>query len=168
MSSVLCVRGSRFAHGTALSGLLAVLLGGCWEVTQPEKMAEGDLQQKGAGIGILSQRKDQQNAAEDGCSEADRTEFIHHPNQKFVRQMTECSKSTWANEAKNLECIQHAMPSLSDDCANCFVDMAGCAKDNCKIPCLFDSASERCLECADSNCGAALVRCSGVASADLP
>ena len=102
------------------------------------------------------------------CSQRDRSENVHDPNVKFIGQVRACSKETWANKVKNTACLTKAVPSLSQGCAGCFADMASCALANCKMPCMFSSTSDGCNKCANSNCQASLVRCTGVASADLP
>ena len=102
------------------------------------------------------------------CSQADRTEYVHDPNLKFINEVRACGKETWANKGENIACIAKVMPSLSKGCAGCFADTASCALANCKIACMFSSTSERCTNCANSNCQASLITCTGVARADLP
>jgi len=107
-------------------------------------------------------------ATRGACSQSDRTDYVHDANRKFVSQMRTCSKDTWANNAKNFNCLTKNMPSLSKGCARCFADMASCAKDNCKMACMLDAKSDKCIDCANSNCQASLIQCTGVARADLP
>ncbi|MDD5308531.1 MAG: hypothetical protein PHU25_14510 [Deltaproteobacteria bacterium] len=46
--------------------------------------------------------------------------------------------------------------------------MASCALDNCKLACMLSSTSGGCTSCANTNCQASLIKCTGVARADLP
>jgi len=108
------------------------------------------------------------DALQGACSQTDRTDHVHDANRKFVDQLRTCSKDTWANNAKNFNCLSRTMPSLSQGCAHCFADMASCAKDNCKMACMFDAKGKDCINCANSNCQASLIKCTGVARADLP
>ena len=102
------------------------------------------------------------------CSQEDREDYVHDASQKFTNQLRTCSKDTWANNSKNLACLTANLPSLSKGCARCFADMASCAKDNCKLACMMDSKGGKCINCANANCQASLVKCTGVARADLP
>ena len=102
------------------------------------------------------------------CTESDRTDYVHDASRNFVKQLRSCSKETWAKNAKNMACLSVAMPSLSEGCAQCFANMASCARDNCKMACMLDSKSDGCINCANSHCQGDLVRCTGVARADLP
>ena len=102
------------------------------------------------------------------CSGADREKYVHDPNPKFITQLRDCSKDTWANKHKNLACLAKVMPSLSKECAGCFADMASCALASCKMACMFSSTSDGCTKCANSKCQPSLIKCSGVARADLP
>ena len=108
------------------------------------------------------------DALHGACSQTDRAEHVHDPNLKFVGHVRACSKETWADKAKNIACLTKALPSLSKGCAGCFADMASCALANCKTACMFSSTSESCNNCANSHCQPSLVRCTGVARADLP
>jgi hypothetical protein len=102
------------------------------------------------------------------CSLSDRTGHVHGPNQQFIGKVRGCSKETWADKAKNTACLTKALPALSQECAGCFADMASCALSNCKMACMLSSTSDGCTSCANTNCQASLVKCSGVAAADLP
>jgi hypothetical protein len=102
------------------------------------------------------------------CSQKDREDYVHDANLKFTNQLRACSKDTWAKNAKNLACLTRTLPSLSQECAQCFANMASCAKDNCKMACIADSKGDKCISCANTNCQASLVKCTGVARADLP
>ena len=102
------------------------------------------------------------------CTKADRAEYVHDPNPKFIGKVRVCSKETWANKAKNIACLTTALPSLSKGCAGCFADMASCALANCKMPCMFSSTSDGCNHCANTHCQPSLIKCTGVARADLP
>ena len=107
-------------------------------------------------------------ASSGACSKADRAEYIHDRNPKFITQLRDCSKETWADKSKNISCLHKIMPSLSNACAGCFADMASCSLANCKLACAFSSTSDGCNHCANSNCQPSLVKCTGVARADLP
>jgi hypothetical protein len=102
------------------------------------------------------------------CSQKDRDDYVHDASPKFTNQLRTCSKDTWAKNAKNFACLTRALPSLSEGCAQCYADMASCAKDNCKMACVMDSKSNKCIGCANANCQASLIKCTGVARADLP
>ena len=109
-----------------------------------------------------------EGALQGSCSKKDRVEYIHDSNPKFVGHVQTCSKETWANRGENIACLTKSMPALSNGCAGCFADMASCALANCKLPCMFSSTSEGCTKCANTNCQASLIKCTGVARADLP
>ncbi len=101
------------------------------------------------------------------CSEKDRLEHIHDDNPRFIDQVKICSRITWAKKPQNVACIVKTLPLLSKKCACCFADMARCSLENCKLACMFRPKSERCVNCAIENCRPALIRCTGVAAADL-
>jgi len=107
-------------------------------------------------------------ALQGACSQQDREDYVHDASLKFTNQLRACSKDTWAKNAKNLACLTRTLPSLSRGCAQCYADMASCARDNCKMACMMDSTGNKCIGCANENCQAALVKCTGVARADLP
>ena len=107
-------------------------------------------------------------APQGACSQKDREDYVHDASLKFTNQLRTCSRETWANNSKNLACLTENLPSLSKGCAQCFADMASCAKDNCMMACMMDSKGLRCISCVNANCQASLVKCTGVARADLP
>lgn len=118
--------------------------------------------------GTGNQGEPPDNALRGACSEADRVEYVHDPNPEFISKVRACSRETWANKVKNIACLKKAMPSLSSGCAACFANMASCSLENCAMPCLFGWLSDICVNCANANCQEALVKCTGVARADLP
>lgn len=108
------------------------------------------------------------SALHGACTRADRDQHVHHGNQEFVDQIRECGTETRTVNRKNVACMSEAMPSLSNPCVQCFADMASCTFDHCKLACMVKSTGKKCIDCANSNCQAALVKCSGVARGDLP
>jgi len=108
------------------------------------------------------------DALQGACSKTDREDYVHDANQKFIGQLRACSKETWADKAENIACLTKTMPSLSQGCVRCFASMASCALENCKMACMLSAKSDNCIDCANSNCQASLIRCTGVARADLP
>jgi hypothetical protein len=102
------------------------------------------------------------------CSEADRVGYAHNPSLKFKEQLRVCGKETWADKKDNIACLTKVVPGLSRSCLVCFTNMAACAYDNCKTACMFDSKSQGCEDCANKHCQNQLIKCTGVARADLP
>lgn len=139
---------------------LALYAGACRE--------PGEVDRPGRAAHVAATTATTSSEPAGACSQADRREQIHEPNAKFVSYVQTCSKSTWASKEKNVACLAKAVPSLSEECAGCFADMASCALANCKLPCMMSSTSERCTKCANQHCQASLIRCTGVARADLP
>jgi hypothetical protein len=55
---------------------------------------------------------------------------------------------------------------VSTACGSCYGDIGVCIVANCLTDCLADPTSVACIDCTDTNCGAAYEVCSGVAFAD--
>jgi hypothetical protein len=124
-------------------------------------------------VGVPSYRALQPGGGPDevlpgACSRGDRSIYLHASSARFRQKMRTCSQTTWADRKDNTACLIMSMPMLSTSCATCFAVMASCAYAHCKMACMFDSASKRCLDCANAHCQAELVQCTGIARADLP
>jgi hypothetical protein len=163
-------------HAPFAACVLVLLMGGCSEHVktrgQPAQETRAVHAAKPARLIRATEvaRTPEAPAAvlEGACSESDREEHVHDANQGFVNHLRDCSKETWADKTKNVSCLTRAFPSLSRGCAGCFANMASCALDNCKMACMLSSTGSGCTKCANENCQASLIRCTGVARADLP
>jgi hypothetical protein len=63
------------------------------------------------------------------------------------------------------DCVA-ADTGVSAACGSCYGDIGVCIVANCLADCLADPTSVACIDCTDTNCGAAYEVCSGVAFAD--
>jgi hypothetical protein len=107
-------------------------------------------------------------------AEEDRS-LLFSDNLQFARDMEQCiikhinillPWNSWAELDKGK--FKGFYPQMTDGCIDCFDQMTRCAADNCKTPCVGDSASDSCQTCSEEYCGMEMLMCSGIRSEDLP
>jgi hypothetical protein len=78
-----------------------------------------------------------------------------------IRDVTMCARTSGANEADTRQCARGALPQLTMDCLECYVDAAVCAAQNCVGDCI-NGDSVACDNCQiSSGCAGTLYRCTG-------
>ena len=86
--------------------------------------------------------------------------------QKTTEIATNCYLGGAVDDEAYAECAAEGLideTNISEGCADCFVQNAVCAKNNCLVPCLSDPVA--CEECRIANgCTAAFFECAG----DIP
>lgn len=109
------------------------------------------------------------------CTEHDVKLAINPNNHHFPKQMDKCASDAWGDAKKVSACIKTHYSGLSDACANCFGEMASCSASNCKLACLSDHFSDKCLDCVNTNCRDnkkdehfSLIQCTGLKPSELP
>ncbi len=115
------------------------------------------------------------HSASHGCNAADVKVAIHKHNSKFKNQMDGCASGAMGNVDSTAACLKKVYPTLSEGCANCFGEMAGCSASNCTGKCIFNHFSEGCVACVKDSCwrtqqggGFSLVACTGLSLDKLP
>ncbi|KAI4836557.1 hypothetical protein MKS88_004355 [Plasmodium brasilianum] len=93
------------------------------------------------------------------------------PSNNFFSTLLQCSVDNIGSGEKTMICVQEHLAKrnlkMSDTCVACFRQSVDCGRSNCWMPCLFGSpCSEKCYNCATTNCNKELIRCSGLD--DLP
>jgi hypothetical protein len=85
-----------------------------------------------------------------------------------IRDVTMCARSSGANEDSTRQCARAALPQLSTDCVECYVDAAVCAAQRCAGDCLAGD-SVACDACQiSSGCAGTLYLCTGFVDPDPP
>ncbi|HEY3547939.1 MAG TPA: hypothetical protein VGK17_17850 [Propionicimonas sp.] len=112
---------------------------------------------------------------ERGCNANDVKLAINPGNRGFAAQLDRCASPSWGKTKESALCLARAYPGLSESCVMCFAQMAHCTARNCKLACMTDHHSEKCLKCAESNCrdlqrgtDFSLETCTGLQAAELP
>lgn len=77
----------------------------------------------------------------------------------FRSNMTECGIRCLGRSKCVTNCMLERFP-LTQDCAECFGAIAGCARSNCFFPCSSGS-NPRCDACVSDNCNPGFVECTG-------
>lgn len=97
-----------------------------------------------------------------GCNAKDVKLAINPGNHGFAGQMDRCASPSWGK-------------GLSESCVMCFAQMAHCTAQNCKLACMTNHESEKCLQCAESHCrdlqegnDFSLETCTGLKAAEMP
>jgi hypothetical protein len=113
--------------------------------------------------------------AKGGCTEEDVRLAIHPNNHDFSKQMDKCASKVWGNAKKTTQCLKKHYPALSQSCADCFGEIASCSASHCKLACIGNHFSDKCLECVNTNCremkkddSFSLIQCTGLPANQLP
>lgn len=102
------------------------------------------------------------------CNEADRRDYIYADNSEFNRNWRACGKSTSGNARATTRCLKHLYTALSQECAQCFGDYVGCARDKCWTHCVQNPDSDDCVNCSITHCKPGLLSCTGVPEDQIP
>jgi hypothetical protein len=115
------------------------------------------------------------NKDPEGCTTEDIKLAINPSNHGFPKQLDKCASDAWGNADKTSKCLKIHYPALSETCVGCFGKMASCSASHCKFKCISDHFSEKCLNCANTNCrnekkngSFSLIECTGLKPNELP
>lgn len=102
------------------------------------------------------------------CNEADRRDYIHAGNSEFNRTWRTCGKNASGSARATTRCLKHHYNELSQECAQCFGDYVGCARDKCWTQCWQNPDSDACANCSIEHCKPGLLSCTGVPEDQIP
>jgi hypothetical protein len=102
------------------------------------------------------------------CMNAEDGAILNDPEMDVAGVTTDAATACYLGGATEddayVACTSEALideTGLSDECADCFVQNALCAKNNCLVECLTDPVA--CETCRDENgCTSAFYECSGL------
>ncbi|KAH3743194.1 hypothetical protein Pelo_15423 [Pelomyxa schiedti] len=100
------------------------------------------------------------------CNKQDRATI--HSDADLHKQLEKCArKCLMKDEGCELQCVTESV-GISPECSVCFADDIKCSMLHCKLECLFNSRSSKCLTCHKTFCEEDLISCTGMTIAELP
>lgn len=106
------------------------------------------------------------------CTKDDVKLAINNSNHEFPKILDSCASKAWGKALKTGDCLKKHYPTLSVACTSCFGKMAECSASHCKLKCLMNHFSDKCLACVNSNCrdtkAGSLIECTGIKADKLP
>ncbi len=79
----------------------------------------------------------------------------------FNNDMQSCSTKCWGASKCVSNCIREK-EHYSEECCDCFGNLASCTAKYCMTQCLKNETSTDCYLCVKSNCQSPFVNCSGI------
>eukprot|EP00397_Hematodinium_sp_SG-2012_P036532 GEMP01039444.1.p1 GENE.GEMP01039444.1~~GEMP01039444.1.p1 ORF type:complete len:227 (+),score=42.88 GEMP01039444.1:344-1024(+) len=97
-------------------------------------------------------------SASNQCDASDETVWRQRGRANFHADMSTCGTSCWGKASCVTSCIEGREP-FTHPCANCFGDLAGCARYNCMWHC-WTGETEACIACVEKYCDPTFKYCS--------
>lgn len=94
--------------------------------------------------------------------------LMYGANLAFAHDVKDCVEIGLGTADLNTGRLKERRPQMTDGCIDCFAQLTKCTANNCKLACMFDSASAACEYCSIESCHAQMFECSGIPTKDIP
>ncbi len=142
-----------------LLGILLLAVGCGENVDKPRSVSHQELR-----------TTDMMDAQMAGACSSSVIAVMKQPINEFY--LTDCAYRALGARAPAEKCVRDHLPELNvpanNACLSCYGEGVQCTSSKCRGACLFNPCSTGCIECGQSNCGAALSACTGFSLNQLP